>query len=126
MTLSDILAAFFDLAGNKSLPDRVLDRWTFGSFIGNLRPGQPTGAFFAEYAEDSASGESGHILRAMLRLRKKPPSGLKTINSGEPWSTIDMADLDEFLIDGQSVEKIAEYLCRTVEEVEAKTASLPN
>ena len=56
----------------------------------------------------------------MLRLRKKPPAGLETINSGEPWSAMDKADLEEFLAEGVSVPRIAEYLCRTVAEVEAK------
>jgi hypothetical protein len=32
-----------------------------------------------------------------LRIRRKPPAGLETINSGEPWSAMDLADLDEFL-----------------------------
>jgi hypothetical protein len=62
----------------------------------------------------------------MLRVRKKPPSGLETINSGKPWSAIDMADLEEFLTDGRQVTDIANYLCRTVEEVEAKIVSLRN
>ena len=39
---------------------------------------------------------------------------------------MDLADLDEFLTSGKSVEKIAEYLCRDVEEVEAKIAEMRN
>ena len=60
----------------------------------------------------------------MLPLRKKPPSGLPTINAGEPWSDMDLADLDEFVAAGKPIGQIAEYLCRGVDEVEAKVASL--
>jgi hypothetical protein len=62
----------------------------------------------------------------MLRMRPKPPAGLETINSGEPWSAMDLADLEEFMTDGASAAEIADYLCRTVGEVEAKLASLRN
>jgi hypothetical protein len=37
---------------------------------------------------------------------------------------MDLADLDELLTSGKPAEKIAEYLCRTVDEVERKIASL--
>jgi hypothetical protein len=37
---------------------------------------------------------------------------------------MDLADLDEFLIDGVPVAEIAEYLCRTMDEVEAKITAL--
>jgi hypothetical protein len=60
----------------------------------------------------------------MLRMRPKPPAGLPTINAGESCPAMDIADLEESLTDGQSVEEIAKYLCRTVDEVEAKIASL--
>jgi len=62
----------------------------------------------------------------MLRMRPKPPAGLPTINAGEPWSAMDLADLDELLTDGGPAAEIAEYLCRTVDEVERKIASLRN
>jgi hypothetical protein len=42
------------------------------------------------------------------------------INSGEPWSEMDLADLDEFLTAGHLVESIASYLCRDVDEVAVK------
>jgi hypothetical protein len=58
----------------------------------------------------------------MLRMRKKPPSDLPNVNAGEPWSAMDLADLEEFLTDGRSAAEIAEYLCREVDEVEAKIA----
>jgi hypothetical protein len=61
-----------------------------------------------------------HIVPGMLRLRKKPPAGLPMINTGKPWSAMDMADLLDFHETGSSVETIALYLCRTVEEVQAK------
>jgi hypothetical protein len=37
-----------------------------------------------------------------------------------------MADLDELLTDGTPVAEIASYLCRDVDEVVAKIASLRN
>jgi hypothetical protein len=56
----------------------------------------------------------------MLRLRKKPPADLPMLNAGKPWSPMDMADLLDFHETGSSAETIADYLCRTVEEVQAK------
>jgi hypothetical protein len=47
-------------------------------------------------------------ISGMLHLRKRPPSDRPTINAGTPWSAMDMADLEEFLTDGASVERIAE------------------
>jgi hypothetical protein len=32
-------------------------------------------------------------------MRKKPPSGLPNINSGQPWSAMDLADLEELVTD---------------------------
>jgi hypothetical protein len=60
----------------------------------------------------------------MLRMRPKPPAGLPTINAGTPWLAMDMADLEEFLTNDTSVKEIASYLCREVDEVEAKIVSL--
>jgi hypothetical protein len=59
----------------------------------------------------------------MLRMRRKPPAGLETLNTGEPWSAMDMADLEELLTAGKPHHDIADYLCRDVAEVEAKIAS---
>jgi hypothetical protein len=59
----------------------------------------------------------------MLRLRKKPPTGLPAINSGSPWSPADLAELDELLAEGMSAKDIAAYLCRTVDEVERQIAA---
>jgi hypothetical protein len=56
----------------------------------------------------------------MLRMRKKPPAGMEDINSGKPWSAMDLADLEELLGSGSSIESIASYLCRGVEEVETE------
>jgi hypothetical protein len=58
----------------------------------------------------------------MLSMRKKPPADFPDINAGDPWSETDLADLDELLSDGMPVAETASYLCRTVEEVERKTA----
>jgi hypothetical protein len=56
----------------------------------------------------------------MLRMHPKPPAGLPMINAGKPWSAMDMADLFDFHETGSSVADIADYLCRSVEEVQAK------
>ena len=61
-----------------------------------------------------------YILSMSLRLRKRPPSGLEMINAGKPWSPMDMEDLFDFHETGTSVVDIADYLCRTVDEVQAK------
>jgi hypothetical protein len=53
-----------------------------------------------------------------LRMRKRPPSGFEMINAGKPWSPMDM-DFD-FHETGTPVAEIADYLCRTVDEVQAK------
>jgi hypothetical protein len=60
----------------------------------------------------------------MLRLRRKPPAGLPTVNSGQPWSELDVSDLRELRREGRSIAEIGEYLCREVEEVEDKAAEL--
>jgi hypothetical protein len=39
---------------------------------------------------------------------------------------MDLADLDELHTGGQPAREIANYLCRTVDEVERKIASLRN
>jgi hypothetical protein len=62
-------------------------------------------------------------ISGMLRMRPKPPAGLPTINSGTPWSEMDIADLQELLQDGRSVAEIADFLCREVDEVADKIAS---
>ena len=56
----------------------------------------------------------------MLRMRKRPPADLPMINSDKPWSAMDMEDLFDFYESGTPVADIADYLCRTVEEVQAK------
>jgi hypothetical protein len=42
------------------------------------------------------------------------------INAGKPWSAMDMEDLFDFHETGTPIAEIASYLCRTVEEVQAK------
>ena len=56
----------------------------------------------------------------MLRMRKRPPADLPMINSDKPWSAMDMEDLFDFYESGTPVADIADYLCRTVEEIQAK------
>ena len=36
---------------------------------------------------------------AMLRMRKKPPADMPQVNSGKPWSEMDLADLADCLED---------------------------
>jgi hypothetical protein len=38
----------------------------------------------------------------------------------DPWSEMDLADLEELLGSGSSIESVADYLCREVEEVEVE------
>jgi hypothetical protein len=60
----------------------------------------------------------------MLRMRSKPPAGLPTINSGQPWSDLDLWDLAIELRCRRSIEEIAEFLCRDAGEVAAKAAKM--
>jgi hypothetical protein len=59
----------------------------------------------------------------MLRMCKKRPADLTNVNSGMPWSPMDLADPYD-LVETTSVADIADYLCRDVDEVERKIASL--
>src|SRR5215471_20720038 len=74
---------------------------------------------------DGLGFRPGHFIfySVMLRLRRKPPEGAPNINSGKPWSAMDLADLEELLSSGVSAREIADYLCRDVDEVERKIAS---
>ena len=44
--------------------------------------------------------------------------------TGEPWSKIDVIDLQSGLAFGTSIEAIADFLTRDIEEVRKKAASL--
>ena len=46
------------------------------------------------------------------------------INSGQPWSEMDLSDLKDCLRRGDSVAEIANFLCRDEEEVRAKIEEL--
>lgn len=46
------------------------------------------------------------------------------MNVGKPWSEMDLADLMNGLEHGDSVEQIAEFLCREKHEIEAKIAEI--
>ena len=59
----------------------------------------------------------------MLYLRKKPPADAPNINTGKPWSALDLQYL-RCLAAGEPAEKIADFLCRDVAEVRAKTAEI--
>ena len=49
---------------------------------------------------------------------------MPNLNSGEPWSEMDLYDLRYGLQIGTSVEELADFLCRDTAEVEAKAAEL--
>lgn len=42
------------------------------------------------------------------------------INEGKPWSAMDLKDLHDYAATGASVEWLADYLCRTEDEVRAQ------
>jgi hypothetical protein len=60
----------------------------------------------------------------MSYLRKKPPADAPNINSGQAWSEVDLADLKQYLLLGDSAKAIAVFLCRDVDEVRAKTTEI--
>jgi hypothetical protein len=60
----------------------------------------------------------------LLRMRLKPPAGMPHINSGKPWSAMDLEDLQDLLGQDEPIAEIADYLCREVDEVAAKVAAL--
>jgi hypothetical protein len=46
------------------------------------------------------------------------------LNSGKPWSQMALYDLRYWLKHGDSVEQVAEFLCRDVNEVREKMVEL--
>jgi hypothetical protein len=46
------------------------------------------------------------------------------VNSGKEWSPMELADLQNSLAQGASLEEVAQFLCRDVGEVQAKMAEL--
>ena len=60
----------------------------------------------------------------MLYLRKKPPADAPNINTGKPWSALDLSDLRYCLAANEPAEAIADFLCRDVAEVRDKTAEI--
>jgi hypothetical protein len=50
----------------------------------------------------------------------EPPN----LNTGTPWSEMDLFDLRNSLEQGDAPEKVADFLCRTVSEVRQKMAEL--
>jgi hypothetical protein len=46
------------------------------------------------------------------------------INSGKEWSAMDLADLHSGLVYGHSLEELAQFLCREVQEVQVKMREL--
>jgi hypothetical protein len=46
------------------------------------------------------------------------------INTGKPWSEMDLIDLANCLTFGTPIEEIANFLCREVDEVREKITAL--
>jgi hypothetical protein len=46
------------------------------------------------------------------------------LNTGKPWSDMDLLDFGNAVATGQSVEQIADFLCRTRQEVRDKARAL--
>ena len=46
------------------------------------------------------------------------------INSDKDWSPMDLFDLQHSIESGRSLEEVAEFLCRDVQEVQAKMREL--
>ena len=46
------------------------------------------------------------------------------VNANKDWSEMDLADLVNCVTNGNTVEDIAEFLCRDVDEVRAKAEEL--
>ena len=56
----------------------------------------------------------------VTRGREEPLS----VNDGKPWSEMDLFDLKNSLAQGTLVEEIADFLCRSEQEVCQKIAEL--
>jgi hypothetical protein len=50
--------------------------------------------------------------------------GKPNLNEGKPWSEMDLVDLRNALAHGRSVADIADFLCRSEQEVQEKIAEL--
>lgn len=51
---------------------------------------------------------------------------LPNLNEGNPWSEMDLFDLKNSHSRGNTIEEIAEFLCRSEQEVREKIAELGN
>jgi len=63
--------------------------------------------------------EAGYNLRAPLMLSNKP-----NLNEGKPWSEMDLVDLRNALAHDRPLAEIADFLCRSEQEVQAKITEL--
>jgi hypothetical protein len=52
------------------------------------------------------------------------PDDAPNLNTGTPWSEIDLYDLAWAVRHGRSIEETADYLCRSITEVRTKAAEL--
>jgi hypothetical protein len=60
--------------------------------------------------------------RSEARTRRIAP--MSNVSSAKPWSTLDLQNLREGLRAGMPILKLADFLIRDVDEVEAKVAEL--
>ncbi len=49
---------------------------------------------------------------------------MMNVNSGKPWSPVDLYDLRQGLGRGTPIDQVADFLCRDVSEVRAKASQL--
>jgi len=46
------------------------------------------------------------------------------VNTGKPWSSIEVTDLERCMKSGFSVDQAADFLCRTPQEIRSKALEL--
>jgi hypothetical protein len=52
----------------------------------------------------------------MMRMRPKRPTGMPNINSGKPWSAMDIQGLEDFLWQDVPIGEIAHFRCRDMDQ----------
>ena len=57
-------------------------------------------------------------------LRRGATGEMTDINSGKAWSEMDIRDLQNAIRRGETAEEIATFLCRDIDEVQAKITEL--
>jgi hypothetical protein len=55
-------------------------------------------------------------ISGMMRMRPKRPTGMPNINSGKPWSAMDIQGLEDFLWQDVPIGEIAHFRCRDMDQ----------